>query len=206
MQNKNKDEIINILDAGCGDGVLLFILKQKLKQYNLKITGIDLSEKALATAKQKIPSGNFIKAGVYEINVEPDFFDIVISSDVIEHVRYPEKMLAEIKRISKKDAYIIIGTPIRITEAPLDKMHVQEFFQEEFTNLMRAYFKSVKLHQTHRIIDWLKYRKIIKIFGIKIRLNRYLFNFAAIFRLNFFLKKNKNQINFLSYMYATCKK
>ena len=50
-----KTKTLEILDLGCGDGVLLYLLKQQLKNYRINLHGLDLSERALSIARNKIP-------------------------------------------------------------------------------------------------------------------------------------------------------
>ena len=201
--NFEKNELINVLDIGCGDGVLLYLLETQIKDYKFNIHGIDLSEKALEVAKNKIPDGNFVKTDIYNSTFQDNNFDLVISSDVIEHVNHPDKMLSEIKRVAKKDALIIIGTPIRYTEKPLDTMHVKEFFQQEFINLISEYFNFIELEESHKQILFLKYIKQSKL--LKIRINRYLFNLMCVLGANPFLNKIKKPTNFPTYMFSVCK-
>ena len=78
-------------------------------------------------AKKKSPQSIFKVTDLYQLPFEENYFDIVVSSDVIEHVLKPRKMLSEIKRVGKKNSFIIIGTPIRYTENPIDTMHQYEF-------------------------------------------------------------------------------
>jgi len=203
---KNKDcenQSLNLLDMGCGDGVLTFLIKKHIPEYKFNIYGIDLSEKALKTAKNKIPEGNFVKSGVYETNFQDNFFDVIISSDVIEHVKYPEKMLEEAKRTAKHNAIIIFGTPVRYTEKPIDRMHEHEFFPEEFKNLFSKYFSNADIVLSHQLYYLLKYRKSLKIFSRKIRLNKYLFYVKTLLFRNPFLKKSKRINALYSYMYVT---
>ena len=51
------------------------------------------------------------------------FFDIVVASEVIEHVPDPWHVLHEIHRILRKGGYLIIGVPIRL---PMT-MHLYDF-------------------------------------------------------------------------------
>lgn len=198
----NPKKTLNILDVGCGDGVLLFLLKKHLKNYHFNLYGIDLSEEAILTAKIKLHDARFFVSGVYETKFENDFFDILISSDVIEHVNHPEKMLSEINRITKNNAPIVIGTPVRYTEKPLDKMHVKEFFQDEFKELMLNYFSEVEIIESHKLIHLLRYRKTLNIFTKKIRANRYFYYLLSLFKLNPFLIIPKNT-DLSAYMFAT---
>ncbi|MFC2044654.1 hypothetical protein ACFLT8_05640 [Chloroflexota bacterium] len=51
------------------------------------------------------------------------------------------KKLAEIVRLYNGKGEIIIATPLRLMETLLDKMHVQEFFEEDFKNILSKYFE-----------------------------------------------------------------
>ncbi|MFX0022756.1 MAG: class I SAM-dependent methyltransferase [Candidatus Hermodarchaeota archaeon] len=50
----HKSDKFKLMDIGCGDGVLLYLISQKFKEYNLILYGIDSSKEALNTAKQKV--------------------------------------------------------------------------------------------------------------------------------------------------------
>lgn len=202
---KNNNEI-KILDIGCGDGVLLYLINKKIKKNNIKLYGVDLSEMALEVARKKLQNGFFIKTDVYNLKFEDSFFDIVISSDVIEHVNYPDKMLEEIKRVCKKNAFVAISTPIKYTKKPLDKMHFQEFFQEDFFNLMEKYFINCNLIESHNLLFKLFYEKIFKFGKYKLPIYKYIINIINILtRINLFKKERKNDNELFSYMYVTGK-
>jgi ubiquinone/menaquinone biosynthesis C-methylase UbiE len=197
----DKNKTFKVLDMGCGDGVLLFLLKKHIKKYQFDIYGTDLSEIAVQTAKEKLPTGHFFVGSVYETVFDDHFFDIVISSDVIEHVNFPGKMLNEIKRISQNDTIIVIGTPVRYTEMPLDKMHVKEFFPGEFKNLLSEYFNNVNIVVSHRLYNFLYYKQLFKLFGLSISLNRYKYYLYSLFAKNPFLKNFVDKEHY-TYMFA----
>jgi len=141
-----------ILDVGCGDGALTYLISKN----GGFVTGVDLSEKAINFAKEKTKQCDnlkFMTASVYDLPFESKSFDYVISSDVIEHLRVPEKMLAEIKRVYNGKGKVIITTPLRFTEEPLDKMHVQEFFESDFRRLLSDCFCSkIQIIKSHPLV------------------------------------------------------
>lgn len=53
---------------------------------------------------------------IENIPVADDFFDVVILSEVVEHLENPEKVLQEAHRILKKDGKILICTPFLFFE------------------------------------------------------------------------------------------
>jgi len=101
--------ISSLLDIGCGNGQLLKFLLQQLEIPNL--FGIDISLTALKIAKNMAPNAIFLYASADKLPFEDKSFDIIIASEVLEHLPYKvyEQTLKEISRVSKK--YILITVP-----------------------------------------------------------------------------------------------
>lgn len=102
----------NILEIGCGVGSLISALAGK----NRKVIGIDPSKPAIKMAKQKIKEMNlkgvFIVVGRGEmISFSDDFFDSIICTDVLEHVKEDLSLLIELRRVLKKDGIALISVP-----------------------------------------------------------------------------------------------
>lgn len=130
-----------ILEVGCGDGALSGVLGGKL---GLAIAGVDTSEKGLALARRMFAerglSGDFRHITGYDTGFPDASFDLVICSDVIEHVDDPSAMLREIRRLLVAGGRLIITTPLKFSEKPVDPMHVQEWFATEFRALCASEF------------------------------------------------------------------
>ena len=198
-----KPKVVRILDVGCGDGVILYLLNKICKKDKLELYGIDSSEIALKIAKRKNPDVNLKTADVYDLPFEDNFFDLIVSSDVLEHVLNPEQMLSEINRVGKDNSYVIFGTPIRITEKPLDKMHQHEYFPNEYKTMLCKQFKNVRIIQSHKLFYFLLYEKISSILGRKILLYRNIINLLSIyFNKNPFLKIKKSNNENYTYMFG----
>lgn len=194
-----------ILDIGCGDGVLLDSLTKKATNINLDIYGIDSSAEAIEIARKKNNQGSFSLGNVYELPFAADYFDMVISSDVIEHVNNAAKMLAEAKRVLKKNGLIVLGTPIRLAEKPNDIMHVHEFFQEELKSICNTYFTMIEFRESHDLLFYLLYNRNFKIIWRKFSFFRYIFNLLAILGYNLFSREGDKQ-HLFSYMFYVGKK
>lgn len=168
----------SLIDFGCGDGVQLHTIQLTDIGKSIRLYGIDLSEEAIEVTKKKIPSANIQIASTYESGFPSNNFDISLSSDVIEHVLDPEKMINEMIRVTKPGGFILIATPIRYTEKPIDTMHVQEFFPEEFSRIFRKR-KDVVIRKhflSHTLKMLLLYNTSIRIFGTQFPLAKYAVN------------------------------
>lgn len=142
-----------ILDIGCGDGALTYLLSRQKEAY---VIGIDPSIEAINFAKEKTRNTKnieFIIASAYNLPFADDSIDYVVSSDVIEHLQQPEKMLLEIKRAYNGNGNVIITTPIRLTERPLDRMHIYEFFESDLKKLLGKFFSSnIRIIKSHPLV------------------------------------------------------
>lgn len=192
---------LKLLDVGSGDGVALWLLRKKFP--DLELYGIDPVPAALETARERVPEATFEEASAERLPFPDDFFDIIISSDVIEHVENPDTMLDEVSRVAKERADIIIGTPVRHSKTPLDHNHIQEFFAEDYVEMMKRHFRDVEFHETHHLGYFLLYNAPPRSF-----LNyRYFVNLLSLlFDWNPFRQGRKNRVEMFAYMYTLCKK
>ncbi|MEK7514142.1 MAG: class I SAM-dependent methyltransferase, partial [Patescibacteria group bacterium] len=86
-------EIKTILDAGCGEG---FSLNQLKKKFPSKIyTGIDASSKAIKLGKKIFPNIKLKTGNIYRLPDKDRIFDLVICTEVLEHLAKPAKALQE---------------------------------------------------------------------------------------------------------------
>lgn len=140
-----------ILDMGCGDGALTYELSLR----GADCYGVDLSEEAICFAQHKHRSfgskASFFVESCLKTHFDDDFFDGVVSSDVIEHLDEPVKMLVEMRRVLKPLGIAVISTPVRLTESPIDRMHVVEWFPEEFKILIQKVFPQAVFDYSHPV-------------------------------------------------------
>ncbi len=98
-----------VLEIGCGEG---YILNQFPRG---ELYGIDLSHTAIARAKDRTKDNPNIKSLSVQNGERTSYkdgtFDVVLCSEVIEHVPHPEKIVAEMIRVAKPDGSIIITFP-----------------------------------------------------------------------------------------------
>ena len=92
-----------ILDVGCGNGFLINSIPP-----SIDVIGMDISEEALKHVKKQTVIGN-----IESIPFEDNAFDVVICTDVIEHLNENTfiKGINELQRVSSK--YVILAFPYK---------------------------------------------------------------------------------------------
>ena len=94
----------SILDLGCGIGVISSQFSDNYDKY-----GLEVSEDSVNYAKKYISN---VHHGELEKNTYQDeFFDVIFSYHVIEHVPEPISFIKNICSIMKTNGHLIIGTP-----------------------------------------------------------------------------------------------
>jgi len=101
-----------ILDIGCGRGILGEVIK---KEKRATVYGVDISSAAIKEAKNRIDKA-------FRVDIERNLkdwpseiknkkYDVIVISEVLEHLFYPEKLLENIKEISHHETEIVITVP-----------------------------------------------------------------------------------------------
>jgi len=105
--NKNS----KVLDLGCGEGHITNEFSKYV--YSENIFACDYSISAIKKAKNNFPGIDFCVSDVYSLPYKNNIFDVVVCNNIFEHLENPLLALEEIKRIMKKQGYLIISTPSR---------------------------------------------------------------------------------------------
>ncbi|MEF3279771.1 MAG: class I SAM-dependent methyltransferase [Elusimicrobiota bacterium] len=101
-----KDKKIKIIDIGCAGGSLLFYLKKKGFE---NLYGMDNNKSIIGSKNFK--NINIVLGDALKTEFKNDFFDVVISSDILEHIENDEKAIEETNRILKKGGIFIVFVP-----------------------------------------------------------------------------------------------
>lgn len=95
----NVDEGDTVLDIGCGNGALTYDVAKKAGQ----VVGIDLNEKSISLARQRYSRENIEYICGNVLNDLPDErFDVVILSNVLEHIDERVKFLKRLREMAPK--------------------------------------------------------------------------------------------------------
>lgn len=105
FQNK---KVSSVLDIGCGSGDFINVLTTVFPE-GTKITGIDPFEEALAEARRKFPSVEFLQMGGEQISFPDNCFDVVSISFALHHLADVSKTLSEMKRVVKPEGWLVIN-------------------------------------------------------------------------------------------------
>jgi len=89
-----------VLEVGCGEGVLLASLRHAL-QGRFTI-GVDVDLEEIEAARRNAPFAKCIVADAYHLPFDDNRFDLVICSEVLEHLGDPDTAVCEIRRVSKR--------------------------------------------------------------------------------------------------------
>lgn len=98
-----------LLDVGCGNGSFAKLLCEQ----GYDVVGCDPEESAIKMARVAAHSTRFHVLGVYD---DPQAlgragFDIVLVSEVIEHLFLPRKLPRFASAVIKENGYLVISTP-----------------------------------------------------------------------------------------------
>ena len=102
-----------ICDLGSGTGYL----SSRLGALGYRVTGIDASDRLLAVANEHFASERvtFHRGVIGEDSLQalapPGGFDLVVSSDVVEHLFHPKSLVDAAVAISRPGGYLVLGTP-----------------------------------------------------------------------------------------------
>lgn len=109
FQEKCISENDKVLDYGCGTGAILTGLSgiNKYESY-----GVDVSENAIDYAKSQFKDYNWLKISIDDkLPFNDGNFDVVLSSEVIEHVFDVDSYLKELHRVLKPGGILGITCP-----------------------------------------------------------------------------------------------
>ncbi|WP_082859387.1 class I SAM-dependent methyltransferase [Microbulbifer sp. Q7] len=166
-----------VLDLGCGEGRHAIHL---MLTDDVDVFGIDLSERDITTARER--AAEFQGAGhgagrlqfgvgnALQLPFADQFFDVVICSEVLEHIEDYRGVLQEINRVLKPSGIFAATVPAFFPEWVCWKLsdayhqveggHIRIFREKQLRKSIEAlgqqYFARHKAHALHAPFWWLK--------------------------------------------------
>ena len=95
-----------LLDAGCGTGWF----SRRAVELGAVVTSLDVGENLLNEVKKKCETTRVV-GDVTALKFKDNSFDIIVSSDVIEHTPDPAKAISEMARVLKKGGVLALTVP-----------------------------------------------------------------------------------------------
>ncbi len=98
----------NVLDVGCGAAPGLRYLADR----GIPAVGVDVSAAALVAAQQLLPTAQLVRCDLERgLPFAAQQFDIVLMSEIVEHVAKLRLLLAELKAVMRPGGALVLTTP-----------------------------------------------------------------------------------------------
>lgn len=166
LQNINEES--KLLDVGCGDGYFLNLIGQTGLFSNNNLHGIDIGKRNLEIVKKRLPNCNAYCSMAEDLPFKSSSFDIVVSTECLEHLINPKAGFKEIIRVASDNIFISVPSihsmfirwwnPITWIEATLG-LHYPNILPK-FHNLYNPYDKNyLSVHYAFNkkeVQEWLK--------------------------------------------------
>jgi methionine biosynthesis protein MetW len=149
---------LKILDLGCGSGSAGAFIKNR---QDATVIGITLSE-----TEKKIAELSLDDCTVYDLEKGlPEFsaikFDVVIMSHVLEHICYPEKLLADIKNILNHKGIVIVVVPNIMHYRSRFELIKGNFEYERIGVWDYTHFRWYTVQSVGRLFDAVGYKTVV---------------------------------------------
>jgi len=166
-----KYEPESLLDIGCGDGRLIHMIKNFVP----KITGIDLSYRAVAFARAFNPDVEIICGDIADLSNHQ--YALVTLIEVLEHI--PDNQIKgfvkNIARLVKTDGHLLITVPT--INLPIIRKHYRHYNLEMLENTLKPFFYTERYW-------WLYRRGLVERFMRFVLYNKfYVLNFSPLLKM-----------------------
>lgn len=101
---------VRVLEIGAGGG---FALRAMERMGFRRLVGLDLTATSLAEARRRVPGARLIAADAERLPLGDGSVDVVLSSDLLEHLPDVDGHLAEVARVLRPGGHYLIKTPNR---------------------------------------------------------------------------------------------
>jgi 2-polyprenyl-3-methyl-5-hydroxy-6-metoxy-1,4-benzoquinol methylase len=99
-----------VIDVGCGTGHLLAALL-RLRPEIEDAVGVDLAAAAIRRLQDLLPNARGYVASVQDLDLGGERFDLVIATEVLEHLHRPREALESLKALCIEGGRLIVTVP-----------------------------------------------------------------------------------------------
>ena len=132
-----------VLDVACGEGYGSALLARDAA----RVTGVDISEAAIAHARQAyaaVANLAFHCAPCTALPLEAGSIDVAVSFETIEHIAQQGPFLDELARVLAPDGVLVLSCPNKLEYTDkrsfVNEFHVKELYRAELEKLVAARF------------------------------------------------------------------
>lgn len=132
-----------VLELGCSGGILI---KELNEGGFTNVYGLDISKEAIGTARERGVK-NVKVADAVKTGYKDKEFDIIIASDILEHIEDENKAVKEWKRLLKPNGTLIVFVPAFMSLwSKHDEInhHFRRYTNKQLVNIFSEHFKIMK--------------------------------------------------------------
>ena len=142
-----------VLEVGCRAGNLT----QHFAPGN-QVVGVDIDRAALKLFTERLGCpGHWVDVDEEPLPFPDQTFEVVVFSEVMEHVRFPQKALGEIRRVLKPTGRLLGSVPnsyrlrnrlrfLMGRQYESDPSHLRQYSHEILRRELEAHFRAVEIH------------------------------------------------------------
>lgn len=101
---------LKVLDIGTGDAVYESMISADL-QKKCQFYGVDISKSQIKRAKKYLYEGKVVDLNYQKLPYPKNYFDMVIMSEILEHLFFPDKLLKDADRVLKTGGLMLLTYP-----------------------------------------------------------------------------------------------
>ncbi len=150
-----------VLDVGCAFGWAL----ADLRDYADELWGVDIDDRALERAARDYPFLNLVRATGAELPFDARSFDVVILTEVIEHVSDASKepLVREVHRVLRPGGTLVLTAPHAGALAWTDPMDVKRRLRRLYRLYMRlsGYRPDTPVEVGHKHVSLVELRHLL---------------------------------------------
>ena len=156
---------INILDIGCGGG----LISEPLARLGGSVTGIDASEKNIKVAKTHAKKNNL---NIRYLNTSPEKldvnekFDVILNLEIVEHVENVNLFLSSCNKLLKKNGIMFTATLNRTLTSYVKAIIGAEYILRWLPIGTHDWNKFIKPEELEKLLSEEKF-KTIDVKGLK---------------------------------------
>lgn len=147
-----------VLEVGCGEGYGVDILAPHADEY----MAIDKFQSNLDKYINKHPNVQFKQMSVPPLPFPDNYFDSLVTFQVIEHIEDDAAMIKEMARVLKPGGIMVMTTPNIKMSLTRNPWHVREYTVGELRRLNERYFSTVDMQGVYgneKVMDYYEKNK-----------------------------------------------